>query len=819
LFNFNHLNLGTGIALPSFMLDPGLLLGLAVLAGQRAQTCWFGALLLLLLGLKLTWNRISKRWSLLILISFLISTAAARVTLVQADQRREQVRQQFGAPQRCEARAKVISSPTQQGKAWRWFAQLSEMNCGTHVLPGTFQARLYSEDFQVQRAEHYLVTLSLAPVELFHNHDLPDPRPGAARQKVTLSGSVVVAEKVVAGRGLASRIDQLRNYVRTRIESSYLPDAQPLARALVLGENDLNHEDDEAFKKSGLAHLLAVSGSHLVVVVLGVVGAIQGILRRVYTLASRIDVGRVSALVGVFVALFYADFAGNSGSSWRAALMMAAMLGARALGRQGQSPRALGLSFIGMSLVDPLVAYDISFLLSAAATSGLLIFSKPIGNKINSYLPSYLHWLGEALGTTLGASIACAPFLSILAPQLPLAGLVANVVAVPIGELLALPICLSHTLLGWFPLAERGCAMVGSGTLLAVRAIAHVSSKPTFAVVPVPMFTAGQFVTMGAAALVLAFRPSWKRLPILALALAGMLSMEAQAICIGNPSNTLRITFMDVGQGDGALLDFPNGQSMVVDAGGFVGSPVNPGERVLLPLLRSRRRRAVDVVVLSHPHPDHFLGLATALPKLSVGEFWDSGQGESEGAGFNYPTMMNDLKKRGVPVRYPKDLCNRIHYFGKVSVRVFAPCPGFVPFANPNDNSLVLQIKYGKHKVLMVGDAEHEEEQELLVRYGHHLQSTILKVGHHGSKTSSSPAFLKQVHPKLAVISTGLRNRFGHPHPRTLHHLLEAGIPVVRTDQGGSLQWQSNGEQMQWTRAHRWLPSSTSWKHRFFSPI
>ena len=137
-----------------------------------------------------------------------------------------------------------------------------------------------------------------------------------------------------------------------------------------------------------------------------------------------------------------------------------------------------------------------------------------------------------------------------------------------------------------------------------------------------------------------------------------------------------------MGQGDSLLIDFPDGQSMLVDGGGFVGSPVDPGRSVILPTLRARRRRRLDLAALSHPHPDHFLGLASALPSLDVGEFWDSGQGESEGAGPVYAAMMAGLRGRGVPVRGPRELCGRPRDLGGARVELLAPCPDVTPFAN-----------------------------------------------------------------------------------------------------------------------------------------
>src|SRR6185436_3183210 len=153
---------------------------------------------------------------------------------------------------------------------------------------------------------------------------------------------------------------------------------EPMARALVLGESDLDPDDDEAFRRSGLSHMLAVSGTHLVFAVLSLVRALSAVLVRIEQLSASFDCGRIAAFVGLFLSLLYADFAGGSGSAWRAAYMLSAGLLARALGGLPCASRALGVSFFVGWLRDPLVAFDISFLLSAAATSGLLVLGEPL---------------------------------------------------------------------------------------------------------------------------------------------------------------------------------------------------------------------------------------------------------------------------------------------------------------------------------------------------------------------------------------------------------------------------------------------------------
>ncbi len=706
-------------------------------------------------------------------------------------------------PERCSARGTIARSPVQVGGALRIDLDAFEVRC-VEREPLRGRVRLYvpieesspMAPWDLARGDAVESVATLAPPSRFFNDGLSDPRPSAARGGIVLSGGAEDLVRTQQAWGAAAFIDRARAHVRQRITRTFSPSVAPMARALMLGEEDLEPSDQDAFRRSGLAHLLAVSGMHLVLVVRGAVGALAALLKRIVSLSERVSVERLASAIGLPLAWGYAAFAGASGSAVRAAWMCSVVLFADALGRRSSAVRAFGLSLLVMGAADPLVAYDLSFVLSALATGGLLGLARPVADALERILPSGLPLRGKILApmaTTLAATMSCAPVLTTLAPELPVGGLVANLVAVPLGEAAALPLCLAHAVLTWWPAAEAGAAAAASGALSLVREIAKVFARGSLpALTPTPEQLAVLCVSAVAVALFGRVRV-WGSMGACAVAL-----LEVAARIQGAPRGMLRVTFLDVGQGDAALVDLPDGSCVLIDGGGLVGSPLDVGERIVAPLLAVRRRRALRAVVLSHPHPDHYLGLAAVLLKVPTGALWDTGQGEAEGLGRSYGALLSQARARAVPVMRPRELCGT-HELGGAHVDVLAPCPDTSPDLGPNDNSFVLRVRYGDRAVLFMGDAERAEEAHLVREHAPQgrLLADVLKVGHHGSRTSSSPSLLGAVKPSLAVISCGVRNRFGHPHPATLDSLEIHQVRALRTDRDGSIVVTTDGHSLE----------------------
>ncbi|MEM9876642.1 MAG: DNA internalization-related competence protein ComEC/Rec2 [Myxococcota bacterium] len=664
------------------------------------------------------------------------------------------------------------------------------------TVPEGHLVRLYGMPKDARRGDRYRVNTVLRARRRFHQVGGADPRIALVLRPFVASGSARRWTRLARGTGLAAAVDRFRAYVRRRIEATYPPKAVPMARALVLGEQALDPRDAQAFRSSGLSHLLAVSGSHLVIAVVALAQLLRAFLVRFPALAGRFDVGRAVAGFTIVASWVYADFAGGGGSAYRAAAMLSAANWARAWGWRAPTERSFGWSMLAAAALQPWALFDVSFTLSLAATGGLLLARTPVARLHRRLRPGPGRWLVTTAAATVAATLACTPVLLTLGPQVPVLGVAANAVAGPIGELVALPLSLVHCVAGAWPALERGIAATAGGSLLAVRAVAHGTATSPWATASLPPPTLAQLCVLVLGGICAWASPREGRRRAAAL-VAAVVCAALEMYASIPPRGELRVTVLDVGQGDAMFVDLPDGRLMVVDGGGLVGSPIDIAERVLLPELRRRRRRHVDIVVLSHAHPDHYGGLLTLLRRVEVGELWDPSEARG---GSAWHRARADLAARGVPRLGAAELCAVARDYGGAEVRALSPCPGRNREASENDNSVVLHLRYGRHAALLAGDAEAHAEAQLLAS-GVALRADMLKVGHHGSRTSTTPSFVRAVRPAVAVISRGCRNRFGHPHAATLAHLRE--VPVMDTGRDGGVAWATDGQEMTVTTA-RW---------------
>jgi competence protein ComEC len=556
-----------------------------------------------------------------------------------------------------------------------------------------------------------------------------------------------------------------RSYLLREMRALFDPRDAGLLMGLALGDTSaLDRRDEEHFRATGLGHLLAVSGENVAMVLAPVLGL--ALLLRLSSV-GRFVLGGTA--VGFFVLL-----TGGEPSVLRAGVMAELALAGALLGR----PRSTGVILAGAVLillfVDPLLVRSVGFQLSVAATAGIVALASPVAARLR-FLPRPL---AIAAATTLSAQMGVSPILLYDFHQVPGVTLLANLLAFP-----AVP-----------PALLIGLAAAGLGAVLPPFAFVLARVAELFmryletlgdklASAPIGSVTSPGGLPVLVVGLALVFVFAWwvrtgKRLPrpavFVVVALAPVF-VWATALRAGPPSG-LTLSFLDVGQGDSALVRSPEGATILFDGG--------PDPEVVATKLAALGVKRLDVVVATHPHLDHYVGLPAVLARFPVGVVLDSGCRLPESEAASYRDFLHSVRGEGVPERHA--MAGDTWRVGHLSLEVLSPDRCWHgTHSDANNDSIVILLTYLEDTVLFANEPEADAQQEMLDRR-EPLTAEVLNVPHHGADTSILP-FLQAVHEDLAIISVGQPNPYGHPDPHLLEELRRTGPTVVRTDRCGDI--------------------------------
>jgi competence protein ComEC len=568
----------------------------------------------------------------------------------------------------------------------------------------------------------------------------------------------------VAGPSLVfAGVDHLRAGIRRAV--AHQPRGpRALVPALVDGEDGGLAADLAAdFRTAGLTHLLAVSGTNLTLIV----GFLLVLARWCGVRARGLVVVGVLG-VGGFVLL-----ARTEPSVLRAAVMGSVALVGMGAGGRDRGLRALGVAVLVLLLIDPWLARSLGFALSACATAGILVFGPPWRDALARWLP---RWAAEAVAVPLAAQLACTPLVAAISGQVSLVAVAANlVVAWAVGPATVLGLLGGVAALVWVPAGQlvaapaAWCAawIIGVARTSAGLPVATLAWSPHL--VSILLLTAVCGVVAWGLGAVLARRG-------LVLGFSGVLVvvMLVPLPTPGWPPPGWVMVACDVGQGDGLVLNLGRHQAVVVDAG--------PDPALMDHCLDRLAVRAVPVVVLTHFHADHVDGLAGVLQGRAVGRIETSPVADPSGG----VGLVSSLAARaGVPVRVAA--YGETTVVGPLRWQVLGPVRRSYPDSDspPNDGSLVLLVQVGGVRLLLMGDEERPSQADLR-RTTTGLRADVLKVAHHGSSKQDAD-LAEALGARLAVISVGVDNDYGHPAPSTLRLLQHAGMLVRRTDLDGDV--------------------------------
>lgn len=619
---------------------------------------------------------------------------------------------------------------------------------------------------------------------------------------LALVRSALLVEMLARGSPVDEWAADARARVRRAVARHVTPHGQvsgAIVSAVLIGDRSaLPDTIRDRLQAAGTWHVIAISGGNIAIFVTAVLAALTAVS----------GAGRVATALTLLFLAAYAEVVIGGPSVSRAAVMAAVYLGARLFDHRAPPWHVLTLTGSVLAVCSPLDIASPGLLLTFGATAALLGAGPVLAagraarhtgpsvrlTRARAFARAAMHWTLAAVGTSLAAEVVLLPVAATAFSRVTAAGLLLNLVAIPLMTVVQF----AGMALAVRVVSDRLADAAGLVAHLAAAGIVE-SARLVDAVpwltrrVPPP---APAVIAVYYAALVLArltpSRPARRGAVAAVLVSGGLMlaGLDVTHAADGPDPGTLRLTMLDVGQGEALLLQFPDGAAWLVDAGGqpFGGGGADIGARVVLPVLWSLGVRHLDALVLTHGDPDHVGGAPPVLdafhPRMLL---------EGVVVPGHLPTSrLRELARAGGALLREVRAGEETRH-GPVAVRVLHPlAPDWERRRVRNDDSVVIEVRYGDVVMLLAGDVGADVETALAPRLSRGAVR-VLKVAHHGSRTSTAAALVEVWRPTLALVSAGRGNRFGHPAREVIERLSAAGAAVYRTDRDGAIRLDTDG--------------------------
>lgn len=580
-------------------------------------------------------------------------------------------------------------------------------------------------------------------------------------------GTVELEKVKILKSSNGSFIHNIQKYIRDTINGTLTDEEGNLLLAILLGDKDKLSEDiQESFKTSNLSHMLAVSGAHVSYIILGLT----------YVLQNSIIGKKNGKIVCIIFLLAFMAITNFTPSVTRACIMAILTLFSSIIYRKSDVYTNISVAALITLIFNPYSLLDLGFQLSYGGTIGIIIFIKRIQEKKSN--SKVINYIKQMALVSIYANIIIIPIMMYHFNTVSFTFIISNIMASPILGIIVITgflfIIASITVK---PLT-RLIAIFIKPILSILIKISQICSKLPFSNILV--VTPYMFNVISYYAIILYCIKSKKNNKCKIIICLLIVLILINFIIYIFPQK-LRIFFIDVGQGDSTLIITPDKKTVLIDGGGSDSFDV--GEKVLLPYLLDRRILKVDYVLISHFDTDHCGGILTIMEKVKVKNIIISEQAEHSENYERFKKLMIHKKIRLIEVKKGDKI-----KIGRYSeFKILFPTSRLLSENLLNNNSIVAQFNYNNFKMLFTGDIEKLAEQQILKTEKAEIRADILKVAHHGSKTSSIPEFIKAVRPKIALIGVGKNNTFGHPNQQTIKNLENIKCWIYRTDLQGEI--------------------------------